>query len=188
MSPFGFATTDYPASSPWVTAVSGTSLGIAADKTGAIEPLGYEQLQLRQDHARLHSYRMAVWLGRRVSRIFPPPAYQSALGLTGRGAPDVAVLGDPQTGLLTGWAQTFHNGIYYDEYRIGVRASRARFSHHVAAGPNGRARARLRKPFVLRKAPDVLRRVFAEERGHASRLGEQRRRLGGNGGSLVHLR
>ena len=30
-----------------------------------------------------------------------------------------AVLADPQTGLLVGQTQTFPNGVYYDEYRIG---------------------------------------------------------------------
>ena len=33
--------------------------------------------------------------------------------------PDVAALGDPQTGLLVGQTQTFPDGAYYDEYRIG---------------------------------------------------------------------
>jgi subtilase family serine protease len=33
--------------------------------------------------------------------------------------PDVAALADPQTGLLVGQTQTFPNGTYYDEYRIG---------------------------------------------------------------------
>jgi subtilase family serine protease len=33
--------------------------------------------------------------------------------------PDVAALGDPQTGYLVGQTQTFPNGTYYDEYRLG---------------------------------------------------------------------
>ena len=51
----------------------------------------------------------------------PQPSYQvePALKLTGRGVPDVAALADPQTGLLVGQTQTFPNGAYYDEYRIG---------------------------------------------------------------------
>jgi subtilase family serine protease len=36
-SVFGFATAQYPASSPWVTAVGGTSLGISQASTRAIE-------------------------------------------------------------------------------------------------------------------------------------------------------
>jgi subtilase family serine protease len=33
--------------------------------------------------------------------------------------PDVAAVADPQTGLLVGQTQTFPDGTYYDEYRIG---------------------------------------------------------------------
>jgi subtilase family serine protease len=56
-----------------------------------------------------------------VSRLFPEPSYQSGAGLnlSGRGVPDVAALGDPQTGLLIGQTQTFPEGSHYDEYRIG---------------------------------------------------------------------
>jgi subtilase family serine protease len=41
------------------------------------------------------------------------------LNATGRAVPDVAALADPQTGLLVGQTQSFPNGNYYDEYRIG---------------------------------------------------------------------
>src|SRR5205823_11488205 len=66
----------------------------------------------------------SAWLygaGGGVSRIFAEPAYQTAAGLklSGRGVPDVAALGDPQTGLLIGQTQTFPDGTYYDEYRVG---------------------------------------------------------------------
>jgi subtilase family serine protease len=56
-----------------------------------------------------------------VSAIFAEPAYQQSAGLTltGRGVPDVAALADPQTGLLIGQTQTFPNGVFYDEYRVG---------------------------------------------------------------------
>jgi subtilase family serine protease len=56
-----------------------------------------------------------------VSRVFAEPSYQTNAGLnfSGRGVPDVAALADIQTGLLVGETQTFPNGTYYDEYRIG---------------------------------------------------------------------
>jgi len=56
-----------------------------------------------------------------VSRLFAEPQYQvdAGLRLSGRGVPDVAALGDPQTGLLVGQTQSFPDGNYYDEYRIG---------------------------------------------------------------------
>jgi len=37
----------------------------------------------------------------------------------GRVVPDVAMLGDPNTGMLIGQTQTFSDGAYYDQYRIG---------------------------------------------------------------------
>ena len=54
-----------------------------------------------------------------MSRVFAKPAYQSSLTATGRAVPDVAALGDPQTGFLIGQTQTFPDGDYYDEFRIG---------------------------------------------------------------------
>ena len=51
--------------------------------------------------------------------MFAKPFYQSGAVATGRAVPDVAALGDPQTGLLVGQTQTFPDGAYYDEYRIG---------------------------------------------------------------------
>jgi subtilase family serine protease len=64
------------------------------------------------------------WLygsGGGFSKKFGRPSYQANIGVTtpGRAVPDVAALGDPQTGLLVGQTQTFPDGRYYDEYRIG---------------------------------------------------------------------
>src|SRR4051812_45876879 len=117
-SVLGSPSTDFPASSPWVTAVGGTSLGVSAANTRAVET-GWGT----SDYlcATLACTRKD-WLygaGGGVSQVFAKPAYQSALSLSGRGVPDVAALGDPQTGLLVGQTQTFPDGAYYDEYRIG---------------------------------------------------------------------
>ena len=38
---------------------------------------------------------------------------------SGRAVPDIAAVGDPQTGFLVGQTQTFPEGTDYDEYRIG---------------------------------------------------------------------
>jgi subtilase family serine protease len=118
----GFATTDWPASSPWVTAVGGTSLGIGAANTRVVET-GWGT----SDYAcnvTTQTCKPSGWLygsGGGVSVVFPEPSYQQTAGLTlsGRGVPDVAALADPQVGLLVGQTQTFPNGTYYDEYRIG---------------------------------------------------------------------
>jgi subtilase family serine protease len=119
-STFGFPTTDWPASSPWVTAVGGTALGVDAANRRAIET-GWGTSNYNCDMGTLVCTRTG-WLygaGGGISVVFGVPSYQAGLGLTGRGVPDVAALADPQTGLLVGQTQTFPDGTYYDEYRIG---------------------------------------------------------------------
>ncbi len=119
-SRFGFATPDWPAISPWVTAVGGTALGVSQANTRAIET-GWGTSNYNCDTTTLVCTRTS-WLygaGGGVSQLFPVPSYQAGLGFSGRAIPDVAALGDPQTGLLVGQTQTFPDGVYYDEYRIG---------------------------------------------------------------------
>jgi subtilase family serine protease len=121
-SRFGFATADWPASSPWVTAVGGTSLGVDSANTRAIET-GWGTSNYNCNTTTLACARTS-WLygaGGGESQLFAQPWYQTNAGLsfTGRAVPDVAALGDPQTGLLVGQTQTFPDGTYYDEYRIG---------------------------------------------------------------------
>jgi subtilase family serine protease len=121
-SRFGFATTDWPASSPWVTAVGGTSLGV--DQAGRrVVETGWGTSNYNCGGTRPACTRTG-WLygaGGGVSQVFAEPSYQVSAGLNlgGRGVPDVAALGDPQTGLLVGQTQAFPDGTYYDEYRIG---------------------------------------------------------------------
>ena len=117
---FGYATTEFPASSPWVTAVGGTSLGVGAANQRILET-GWGASTYACDSSKEVCTRSS-WLygaGGGVSQIFAAPWYQSSLGLSGRGVPDVAAVADPQTGLLIGQTQTFPDGTYYDEYRVG---------------------------------------------------------------------
>ncbi len=121
-SRFGFATPDWPAVSPWVTSVGGTSLGIGAANDRVLET-GWGTSTYACNQTTLACTRRG-WLygaGGGVSRLFPEPWYQTAAGLSfsGRAEPDVAALVDPQTGFLVGQTQTFPNGVYYGEYRIG---------------------------------------------------------------------
>jgi subtilase family serine protease len=119
-SRFGFATPDWPAVSPWVTAVGGTALGVGADNKRVLET-GWGTSTYGCNTTTLACTRLG-WLygaGGGVSRIFPKPSYQSGLSVSGRAIPDVAALGDPQTGMLVGQTQTFPEGAKYDEYRIG---------------------------------------------------------------------
>jgi len=64
-----------------------------------------------------------------TSRLFVQPEYQRGVvpdsialrygGAAMRAVPDVSAVGDPNTGMLVGQTQTFPDGVYYDEYRIG---------------------------------------------------------------------
>ena len=127
-SVLGYAQTDWPASSPWVTAVGGTSLGVDAGNARVVET-GWGTSSYNCNKSTLACTR-TVYLygsGGGVSTLFAEPQYQIDAGLsfTGRGVPDVAALGDPNTGYLIGQTQTFPgtcNGpptVAYDEYRIG---------------------------------------------------------------------
>src|SRR6267378_5951623 len=88
----GFATVDWPAASPWVTAVGGTSLAIGAANTRVLET-GWGTGTYRCSSSSPVCAR-TTWLygaGGGVSRLFEEPAYQRSAGLnlSGRGVPDV---------------------------------------------------------------------------------------------------
>lgn len=127
----GFASTDWPASSPWVTAVGGTSLGVTSGGARAVET-GWGTSSYGCDGVSTCS-STGVWIygaGGGVSKIFAQPDYQTSYGgnltgVAGRSVPDVAALADPNAGYLTGQTQTFPATgcnpavVEYDEYRIG---------------------------------------------------------------------
>jgi subtilase family serine protease len=118
----GYTTPDWPASSPWVTAVGGTSLGVTAGNARAFETYwGTDKYSLSADGT---SWSPVGWLyggGGGISRLFPVPSYQQSIAgsATGRVTPDVSMVGDPNTGFVEGQTQSFPDGNYYDEYRIG---------------------------------------------------------------------
>ena len=121
-SKLGFASPDWPAVDPWVTAVGGTSLGVGAANDRVLET-GWGTSNYNCDTTTLVCTRTG-WVygaGGGVSQIFPEPSYQIDAGLSfsGRAIPDVAALADPQTGMLFGETQTFPDGTYYDEFRSG---------------------------------------------------------------------
>jgi len=119
---FGFATPDFPPSDPWAIDVGGTSLGV--DQNGAV---AYETgwgVGSAKCNMTTHVCPTPVYTGGSgggTSVIFGTPWYQTNYGLpaTGRHVPDVAAVADANTGLLVGQTQTFPDGIYYDEYRLG---------------------------------------------------------------------
>ena len=135
--PANTATADWPASSPWVTAVGGTSLAVGQNNTYLFET-GWgtkrNRLNCTGFLATSNSWctRPEVYLygsGGGTSRLFAQPFYQAGIvpsvlatrwsSTPARVVPDISTVGDPNTGMKVGQTQTFSNGTYYDEYRIG---------------------------------------------------------------------
>ncbi|BCL79513.1 serine protease [Ktedonobacteria bacterium brp13] len=127
----GYATTDWPASSPFVTAVGGTSLAVGASNNYLFET-GWGSTSSSWTGTAWSQTPPGSWLygaGGGVSRLFAEPSYQvgvvpnavfTAQGRTGRAVPDISAIADPNTGYLIGETQTFPDGsVKYAEYRIG---------------------------------------------------------------------
>jgi len=129
--PSATPTPDWPASSPWVTAVGGTALGVTQDNARLFE-LGW-QSGTSTWNTTTSKWGPLSYLyggGGGTSRLFAQPWYQKGVvpnaiatyngtAPAARVVPDVSALGDPNTGMLVGQTQRFSNGTYYDEYRIG---------------------------------------------------------------------
>lgn len=127
----GYRTTDWPASSPYVTAVGGTSLAVGANNNYLFET-GWGSTTSSWTGATWSPTPPGNWIygsGGGVSTLFSEPSYQQGVvpssvfntqGRTGRAVPDIAAIGDPNTGYLVGETQTFPDGsVKYAEYRIG---------------------------------------------------------------------
>jgi subtilase family serine protease len=122
-------TPDWPASSPLVTAVGGTSLGVSSDNTRLFE-LGWETGKETLQNGAWSAPKYQYGSGGGTSRLFAQPSYQAGVvpssmsqtygGKPMRVVPDVSALGDPSTGMLVGETQQAPNGSnVYDYYRIG---------------------------------------------------------------------
>lgn len=116
--------TDYPTSDPYVTSVGGTADAIGADgglqfQTG----WGTQKYALSSDGQSWTPAGFLYGAGGGNSGLFNQPAYQQGVvpgsNGSGRGVPDVGLDADPNTGMLIGITQTFPDGKYYSEYRIG---------------------------------------------------------------------
>jgi subtilase family serine protease len=141
----GYRTVDWPASSPWVTAVGGTSLAAgvsAADPGKYLYETGWSTTRNRLNCSGILA-AVNTWCsvetylygsGGGASRLFPQPSWQAGIvpasiaqpsGFTpaftrpGRAVPDISAVGDPNTGMLIGQTQTFSTGVEYGEFRIG---------------------------------------------------------------------
>jgi subtilase family serine protease len=140
----GYRTADWPASSPWVTAVGGTSLaaGTAVGDGTYVFETGWSTTRNRLNCTGFAA-ATNMWCSTEVylygsgggtSRLFPEPSWQQGIvpaalaqpsGFTpgytrpGRVVPDISAVGDPNTGMLIGQTQTFSTGVDYGEFRIG---------------------------------------------------------------------
>jgi subtilase family serine protease len=133
----GYATADWPASSPYVTAVGGTSIAVGSTNNYLFET-GWGTTRSRWNTTCSTTPTWCPpppgrWLygaGGGVSRIFAEPSYQvgvpgiatafKAQGRSGRAVPDIGAIADPNTGYLIGETQTLPDGSQqYSEYRIG---------------------------------------------------------------------
>ncbi|WP_445337784.1 S53 family peptidase [Clavibacter sp. CFBP 8614] len=99
----GNATVASPASSPYVTAVGATSTGLAQDGSIAVEA-GWETETRFARNGALIPPGFAFGAGGGQSAVYARPTWQAdrlAVAGTGRLLPDVASLGDPDTGFIT---------------------------------------------------------------------------------------
>jgi subtilase family serine protease len=169
----GIATPDFPASSPWVTAVGGTSLGIGATNNYQFEA-GWGTGKSTLTSGAWVPPAPGAYLyggGGGISHVFPEPWYQtgvvpgSILGAQpGRVVPDIAAVADPNTGFLVGQTQTFPDGTAkYSEYRIGgtslaspVMSGIEALADQAAGQPHGFANPAIYQLVGTRGVHDVL--------------------------------
>ncbi len=132
---FGDRQPDAPANNPFVTAVGGTSLAIGKKWNYLFETGWGTERSTFENGAWTPTPPGDFWAGGGggTSRVFPEPWYQkpvvprslshyfgaNGIPTGGRVVPDVAMVGDPYTGMEIGFTQTFPNGVYYSEYSIG---------------------------------------------------------------------
>ncbi|WEH35862.1 S53 family peptidase [Streptomyces sp. AM 4-1-1] len=124
---------DVPSNSAWVTSVGGTSLAVGKHDSYQWETgWGTLNAPLAADGRSWTGFPgpYTSGAGGGTSATVPQPAYQRGIvpdslaranGRTRmRTVPDIAAVGDPNTGFLVGQTQTLPDGsLGYDEYRIG---------------------------------------------------------------------
>jgi subtilase family serine protease len=113
-----------------VTAVGGTTLGIGATGQRVVET-GWETTKSVLTNGTWGPATFLYGSGGGTSTLFAEPGYQKGVvpdslakvnqtgGNKGRVVPDISMDADPNTGFLIGETQTFPDGVYYDQYRIG---------------------------------------------------------------------
>jgi subtilase family serine protease len=146
----GIDVPDYPPSSPYVTAVGGTSLqvGKGDQRIGEVgwstsKSVLCSTLLQEEEFPGCTAAKVDQWVppapggylyggGGGTSYEYAEPWYQKGVvpaALSERNSnithepnrvePDISMVGDPTTGMLVGETQTFPNGVYYDQFRLG---------------------------------------------------------------------
>jgi subtilase family serine protease len=122
-------TVDFPADLPYVTGVGGTSIGIGKNGQREFEYGWQSAYSSVTDKGGWDQPVYASGGGGGTSFIFPQPFYQKGKVSSAdskyfgkqamRTVPDVAMVGDPNTGFQVGQTQVFPEGTHWDQYRIG---------------------------------------------------------------------
>ena len=126
----GNPTTVYPASEPLATSVGATSLLLGRGGS-YLRELAWGKAQLYYDEGVWEDDLPATYRGTGggTSNVHPQPAYQQGIvpaslaeranGALGRAVPDLAVMGDAETGMAIGYTMTFPRGrVMYRERRV----------------------------------------------------------------------
>jgi subtilase family serine protease len=114
----------YPSSDPWVTAVGGTSAAIDS-RNRLMFQAGWEsdQYQLSPNGTTWANPTAYAGGGGGFSKLFPRPSWQAGVvpsgDARGRAVPDLAMDGNPSTGMAVGETQRFPNGVRYGLLRVG---------------------------------------------------------------------
>ena len=119
----GLKQVDASASNPYATAVGGTSLAIGRSGQYLFETgWGTVTYALSGNGRGWTNPEFNGGAGGGTSTLFARPSYQAGVvgpGFVRRAVPDVAMLADPTTGMLTGFTQAFADGPHYDQTRVG---------------------------------------------------------------------
>jgi subtilase family serine protease len=139
---FGLTVPDYPATSPFVTAVGGTSLqvhnGVRQAEFGwstgkQTMCAGVPTTNCGSATKPTNSLAWNAGSGGGTSYTYTQPFYQAGVVPTAlsernqaifgpqplRVEPDISMDADAQTGMLIGLTQTFPDGVYYDQFKEG---------------------------------------------------------------------
>ncbi|MGH3156778.1 MAG: S53 family peptidase [Streptosporangiaceae bacterium] len=138
---FGLTASNYPPSSPYITAVGGTTLEVGAGEK-AIGQYGWSTARQIMCESTTTNCGSATTPagglsedgggGGGTSYQYAEPTYQDAVvpaaladrnasvtGEANRVEPDISMDADAQSGLLIGLTQTFSNGVYYSQFKEG---------------------------------------------------------------------